>query len=128
MICSLDYHIEMAPNGCQHCDKYFQHKKNLNRHVLAHQSASYCCVECQKVFLRSDYLHKHLKICKSKGKQKVDKIFKCKNCGKTIGRKDSLKRHTSFCKNHNVILYKEMERKVLHIKKKLVEAKKLTNI
>ena len=123
--CSLDYHIEMAPNGCQYCSKYFQHKKNLIRHVLTHQAASYRCVECQKVFLRSDYLHKHHKICKSKGKQEVDKIFKCKNCGKTFGRKDSLKRHTSICKNHDVKLYKEMEEESLVYQEKVSRGEKI---
>ena len=93
--------------------------------MLAHQSASYRCAECQKVFLRSDYLHKHLKICKSKGKQKVDKIFKCKNCGKTFGRKDSLKRHTSICKNHNVKLYKEMEEESLAYQEKVTRGEKI---
>ena len=78
----------MAQFSLDHCDKTFNQRAGLSRHVrLNHANGkSYKCSTCDKGFTRKDYLNRHMKI--HEGPQ-----YYCKICGKSFYRKDKYQQH-----------------------------------
>ena len=78
----------MAQFSWDHCDKTFNQRAGLSRHVrLNHANGkSYKCSTCDKGFTRKDYLNRHMKI--HEGPQ-----YYCKICGKSFYRKDKYQQH-----------------------------------
>ena len=72
---------------CHICEKTFEEKSVLNRHleiVHSDRCARYNCTECEKQFKRKDHLQKHIKT--------HIKII-CEICLKQFKTKDGLKAH-----------------------------------
>ena len=46
--------------ACDHCDKRFNRKENLTRHLKNHGDKIHICDVCSKAFTRSDLLKRHV--------------------------------------------------------------------
>ena len=46
------------------CDKVFDQKRVLTRHILTHGDVRFLCVNCDKVFGRKDRVKRHQLVCK----------------------------------------------------------------
>jgi uncharacterized C2H2 Zn-finger protein len=47
---------------CEQCDKYYNRKDILVRHVKVHSGTRFTCGECPATFRHRDYLTRHVKI------------------------------------------------------------------
>ncbi|XP_054626354.1 zinc finger and SCAN domain-containing protein 2-like [Dunckerocampus dactyliophorus] len=73
---------------CSHCDKTFNNRRNLTRHMRCHTDKTrFKCSHCGKAFHRSCHLKRHMKI------HTGEKPFMCSFCGKRYSRKDYLTAH-----------------------------------
>ena len=83
---------------CPRCQKIFQHKSSLCRHLKSECGSAkvYECLGCNKKFDRQDSLNRHLKTS-CKGKQKND--FICETCNKVFRNNWFLNHHQSIHEN-----------------------------
>lgn len=75
MLCQRSFHTEKAlqkhidhevykPHNCVECNRTFNRKPDLIRHLFVHRKAKpYICMACQKTFIRSDQLTSHYRNC-----------------------------------------------------------------
>ncbi|XP_074542186.1 uncharacterized protein LOC141802546 [Halichoeres trimaculatus] len=79
---------EKKPFCCSSCDKRFDTKAHLTRHMSCHSSEKpFCCSVCGKKFSHKTYLARHIKF------HSGEKPYICSICGKGLTTKASLKRH-----------------------------------
>ena len=81
---------------CDHCDKSFQKKQNLKRHIRTHiktSTESFSCEICDKRFFRKDNMMAH-------NKSHQEKSHQCSYCKKYFSKKFTLERHIEA--NHKV--------------------------
>eukprot|EP01083_Nonionella_stella_P028481 78438_1 len=62
---------------CKHCDRGFNNKKNMERHVLNDHVKPYKCKHCDKGFGSKQYLRSHVL---NRHTQNKDKPFQCRFC------------------------------------------------
>ncbi|XP_033761562.1 zinc finger protein 135-like [Pecten maximus] len=89
---AIDQSATPAKKGkfsCPHCDKSFEHKKSLTRHVAQHGDIKWKCGVCNKEFARKDRLTRH---------EKVHGKPLHLRCGKSFWRADKYREHL---KAHN---------------------------
>lgn len=84
MLCQRSFHTEIAlkkhidhemykPYNCDECDRTFNRKPDLIRHLFVHQkSKPFICTACQKSFIRADQLSSHHKNCTLKMSNETD--------------------------------------------------------
>ncbi|OWF41839.1 Early growth response protein 1 [Mizuhopecten yessoensis] len=70
--------------SCPHCDKSFEHKKTLTRHIAEHGDRRWKCDVCNKEFGRKDRLTRHKKV-------HGEPLHLC--CGKSFWRTDKYIKH-----------------------------------
>ncbi|XP_072769789.1 uncharacterized protein [Nerophis lumbriciformis] len=68
---------------CSHCDKTFNHRKNMKRHMKIHSPEKHIsCSICCKSFTQNAYLKRHMKI------HSGEKDFSCSICSKGFTQRD----------------------------------------
>lgn len=83
------------PFKCDVCDKRFQKKSVLTKHVKIHGvNLPYSCSKCKKGFVNEDILEKHLR------SHLGYRPFSCQLCNNSFGEEGSLKIHLKRCKIH----------------------------
>ncbi|XP_075210331.1 uncharacterized protein LOC142317662 [Lycorma delicatula] len=76
---------------CTYCNKMFQCKLSLRRHVNIHtKGKKYVCNCCQKSFIQSSHLKQHLVIHTS------EKLYVCNFCQKSFNRSSNLLQHLNI--------------------------------
>ena len=79
--------------SCSLCAKTFVQKRNLNRHLLTHQSANHSCQKCGRLFHRNDVLAKHQEKCLVE----IEDEKTCDMCKTTFTQKCHMTRHKKMC-------------------------------
>ncbi|XP_021358051.1 zinc finger protein 708-like [Mizuhopecten yessoensis] len=74
--------------SCPHCDKSFEHKKTLTRHIAEYGDRRWKCDVCNKEFGRKDRLTRHKKV-------HGEPLHLC--CGKYFWRTD---KYSEYLKSH----------------------------
>lgn len=88
--------VRLLPIGnfnCKECDKEFQRKYHLKRHIATvhEKKKPYICPQCNKCFGQKTVLNKHIKSV-----HQGTKKFKCKLCEFTSSEFSHLKEHISI--------------------------------
>jgi len=80
----------MTKFNCEHCDKTFGHKGNLNVHIntIHLKQQNYKCEHCESAFGYKGDLNRHINTVHLKQKN-----YKCDRCDYTCGQKCNLKIH-----------------------------------
>ncbi|XP_069134583.1 uncharacterized protein [Argopecten irradians] len=84
---AMDHDNIQAKKGkwsCDDCNKSFEHKKTLTRHMVEHGDKKWKCNVCDKDFGRKDRLTRHKKI-------HGEPLHTC--CGKSFWRNDKYRKH-----------------------------------
>lgn len=72
---------------CRFCNKRFNDKYNMRKHVLIHVGERrHKCQYCDKAFLRKDHLRSHLRTHETRK-------YRCKSCAKTFRQLEIFERH-----------------------------------
>ncbi|XP_071995837.1 uncharacterized protein [Engystomops pustulosus] len=82
-----EIHTGKLPYPCLDCNKCFPSKASLNSHKKIHSGKKYSCPECEKSFIHSSGLMRHL------GSHTGVKPFPCSECGKCFRNKMDLDIH-----------------------------------
>ncbi|KAJ0184289.1 hypothetical protein K1T71_000712 [Dendrolimus kikuchii] len=83
---------------CPHCDRMFQWRGNLHRHIANHAaraSGELVCKPCNRTFSSIETYNQHMKISKKHVTENVFK-FVCNECGKRFLDKIKLKDHIDW--------------------------------
>lgn len=82
----------LKPFKCDVCDKRFQKKFVLNKHLKIHgRHLPFACTKCKKGFISEDLLDKHLR------SHLGYRPFSCQLCNNSFGEEGSLKIHLKRC-------------------------------
>ena len=101
-VCISQYQLQLHRRGhniknfeslaCQFCDRVFQVKNKLEKHVEKHKSGEldkiFKCPQCDKVFKKQTELDRHTKLTHMGVKD-----YKCEVCGSRFGDSTRLKQH-----------------------------------
>uniref|UniRef100_A0A1B6J6N9 Protein krueppel n=1 Tax=Homalodisca liturata TaxID=320908 RepID=A0A1B6J6N9_9HEMI len=74
---------------CPECNKQYNTRKNLLRHVQIHKDKQFSCNICPKKFFRREHLKVHL------AKHKIVKPYACEICSKRFVKEEQLANHMS---------------------------------
>eukprot|EP01083_Nonionella_stella_P241446 843178_1 len=86
----IDPTITDAPSDgfkCDHCDRVFVRKSNLNAHKRIHTDLAFVCEFCNKKFARKSNLQQHVRI------HTDERPYPCTYCRRTFGQQHSLNKH-----------------------------------
>ena len=90
---NLKKHTDKLPFECKICNKSFQRKDDLERHIRIHSGhRPFACEVCKRSFKRADHLKKHMVV------HTRERPFYCMICSSDFMRKSDLNRHISICK------------------------------
>uniref|UniRef100_A0A1B6K9G9 Protein krueppel n=2 Tax=Graphocephala atropunctata TaxID=36148 RepID=A0A1B6K9G9_9HEMI len=74
---------------CPECNKQYNNRKNLLRHVQIHKDKKFLCDVCPKKFFRREHLKVHL------AKHNIVKPYACEICPKRFLKEEQLTNHVS---------------------------------
>lgn len=75
---------------CRYCDRVYDDKRRLNKHLFTHGKRKFVCSVCCKAYFQKAALDEHSKLEHS-GKQSAK--FKCPECNKAFDNSQRLRRH-----------------------------------
>lgn len=75
---------------CRYCDKVYDDKRSLNKHLFTHGKRKFVCSDCGKAYFQKAALDEHNKLEHS-GKQSAK--FKCPECNQAFNNSQCLRRH-----------------------------------
>uniref|UniRef100_A0A8C1NJE4 C2H2-type domain-containing protein n=1 Tax=Cyprinus carpio TaxID=7962 RepID=A0A8C1NJE4_CYPCA len=81
---------------CSMCTRAFTTSTKLNVHFMGHMDRQITCPKCDKQFLKTDHLKKHLNSHDGK------RDFICEKCNKGFLTKYHLTRHLKICKGPKI--------------------------
>ena len=80
-------HTDNKPFACELCDKSYNSKSNLRKHIELHKNLEVICVQCPKVFCSKYQMRQHAKIHSKNG------LLKCNFCTYETEQKTNLNIH-----------------------------------